>query len=117
VAQRFAVAFFAFVSLTLLTTFMLALLMAPARPETVERPGCERNFAQVTSSMRDMQDRVTKLGRNSQACAAARLYFLEVVKTRAMIALCGSGPERERELGRLDADVDHINSAIALSCE
>ncbi|MGB8137311.1 MAG: hypothetical protein WCF15_11085 [Pseudolabrys sp.] len=45
-----------------------------------------------------------------------RLYFLEVVKARAATALCKSGPERERELGRFDADVEHINEAIAASC-
>jgi len=33
-----------------------------------------------------------------------------------MTALCKSGPERERELGRLDADVEHINGAIAARC-
>jgi hypothetical protein len=30
--------------------------------------------------------------------------------------LCKSGPERERELGRLDADVEHINEEIAARC-
>ena len=49
-------------------------------------------------------------------CSATRLYFLEVVKARAVTALCKSGPERERELGRFDADVEHINEAIAARC-
>ena len=35
-----------------------------------------------------------------------RLYFLEVVKARAVTVLCKSGPERERELGRLGADIE-----------
>jgi hypothetical protein len=118
VAQRFTVAFFAFISLTLLTTFTLALLMAPARPATLERPGCEQNLAQATSDLRDMQTRMSRSGgRGPSACATTRLYFLEVVKTRAMIALCNTGPDRERELGRLDADVEHANGAIASSCE
>jgi hypothetical protein len=43
-------------------------------------------------------------------------YFLEVVKARAVTALCRSGPERERELGRFDADVEHVNEAIAARC-
>jgi hypothetical protein len=30
--------------------------------------------------------------------------------------LCRSGPERDRELGRLDADVETINNAIVASC-
>ena len=40
----------------------------------------------------------------------------ELVKARAVTALCKSGPERERELGRFDADVEHINEAIAARC-
>ena len=52
----------------------------------------------------------------AEACAATRLYFLEAVETRAAAATCASGPERERELGRLDADVETINSAIAARC-
>jgi hypothetical protein len=49
-------------------------------------------------------------------CTVTRLYFLEVVKARAVTALCKSGPERERELGRFDADVEHLNEAIAARC-
>lgn len=49
-------------------------------------------------------------------CTATRLYFFEVVKARTVTALCKSGPERERELGRFDADVEHINEAIAARC-
>ena len=51
-----------------------------------------------------------------EACAATRLYFLEVVKARAITALCKNGSERERKLGRLDADVETINSTIAARC-
>ena len=71
-------------------------------------------FAQVTAQ----QARVKRLGttHGAEACTTTRLYFLEVVKARVVTALCKSGPERERELGRLDADVETINNAIAASC-
>jgi len=46
----------------------------------------------------------------------AGLYFLELVKARAVTALCRNGPERERDLGRFDADVAHINALIAARC-
>ena len=49
-------------------------------------------------------------------CTATRLYFLEIVKARAVTALCKNGPERERELGRFDTDMEHINEAIAARC-
>jgi hypothetical protein len=42
--------------------------------------------------------------------------FLEVVKARAVTALCKSGTERERDLGRFDVDVAHANEAIAARC-
>ncbi len=51
-----------------------------------------------------------------EICTATQLYFLELVKARAVTATCKDGPERERELGRLDADVEHINEAIAARC-
>jgi hypothetical protein len=47
---------------------------------------------------------------------ATRLYFFEVVKARAVTALCKSGAELERDLGRFDADVAHANDAIAARC-
>ena len=100
-------------------TFALALLMEPpARPEPLQPPGCNRNLTDATANVAAMQARVKKLGMTVglETCSVTQLYFLEVVKARAMTALCKSGPERERELGRLDADVEHINGAIAARC-
>ena len=116
---RFIVAFFSFIGLVIPAAFARALLVAPARPATLEeRPGCDRNLADATASVTALETRVKRLGAKPgpEACAATRLYFLEVVKARAVTALCMSGPERDRELDRLDADVENINSAIAASC-
>jgi hypothetical protein len=92
VAKRFIVAFFTFIG-----------LIFPAD-----------SAARAAS----LQARIKHLGaaHGAEVCAATRLYFLEVVKTRAVTALCRNGPERDRELGRLDADVETINNAIAASC-
>jgi hypothetical protein len=49
-------------------------------------------------------------------CAATSLYFLELVKARAVTALCKNGAERDRDLGRFDADVEHTKEAIAARC-
>ena len=108
-----------FVGIILPGTFALALLLAPpARPEPLQPPRCDRNLADTTANVAAMQARVKKLGMTAgpETCSVTQLYFLEVVKARAMTALCKSGPERERELGRLDADVEHINGAIAARC-
>jgi hypothetical protein len=68
--------------------------------------------------MSAQQARVKRLGaaHGPEACAATKLYSLEVVKARAVTAQCKSGPERQRELGRLDADVETTNNAIAARC-
>ena len=113
--KRFIVAFLAFIGVIVPGAFLLALLMAPPSPAApLEPQGCERNVANATASVAAMQARVKSAG--AETCNITRLYFLEVVKARAVIALCKTGPDRERELGRFDADVEHINEAIATSC-
>jgi hypothetical protein len=61
------------------------------------------------------EDRASKLDQNHPLDSAKR-HFLEVVKARAATALCKSGTERERDLGRFDVDVVHANEAIAARC-
>ncbi|MFZ0024831.1 MAG: hypothetical protein WAK72_01350 [Pseudolabrys sp.] len=115
--KRFVSAFLAFVGIIVPGT--LALLIAPpAHPEPVQPSGCERGLADVNANVAAMQARIKKLGMvaGPETCTAAQLYFLEVVKARAVAALCKSGADRERELGRLDADVEHINGVIAVGC-
>jgi hypothetical protein len=83
------------------------------------QPGCDRNLANASASIAAMQARMKSLGTASisDTCTATRLYFLEVVKARAVTAECKSGPARERELRRFDADVEHTNEAIAARCQ
>ncbi len=116
--KRFVVAFFTFVGLVIPAAFVLALLAAPAaRPEPLQ-PGCDRNLANATAGLAALQARLKGLGTGSgpEMCTVRRLYFLELVKTRAVVALCKNGPERDRDLGRSDADVEHTNEAIAARC-
>jgi hypothetical protein len=119
VLKGFIVAFVAFVGLIVPATFTMAVLAAPsARPEAPHLPGCERNLADASASVAAMQARIKSLGGadRSEICTATRLYFFEVVKARAVTALCKSGTELERDLGRFDADVAHANDAIAARC-
>ena len=116
--KRFVLAFLAFVGLIIPAAFVLALLAAPvARPEPVQ-PGCDRNLANATAGIAALQARLKGLGaaRGPEICNVTRLYFLELVKARAVVALCKNGPERDRDLGRFDADVEHTNEAIAARC-
>jgi hypothetical protein len=117
--KRFVVAFIAFVGLIVPVTFTMAVLAAPpARPEAPHLPGCDRSLADASASVAATQARIRSLSGvdGSEICKATQLYFFEVVKARAVTALCKSGAERERDLGRFDTDVAHINDAIAASC-
>jgi hypothetical protein len=117
--KRFLLTFFAFIGLIVPGAFALALLAAPAAsPAPVQPPGCDRDLADASTNVAAMQARIKGLGSREgpEICSATRLYFLEVVKARAVTALCKSGQDRERELGRFDTDVEHINEAIAARC-
>jgi hypothetical protein len=116
VITRFIVAFVSFIGLIIPAAFALAFMAAPVRPQPLERPGCERNLADATANVAIWQERAKRAARGVDACSATKLYFLEVVKARAVTALCKTGTERDRDLGRLDADVETINNAIAASC-
>jgi hypothetical protein len=118
VLKRFVFAFIKFVGLVIPGAFVFALLAAPAaRPEPIQ-PGCDRNLADATAGVAALQTRLKGLGASNgpEICNVTRLYFLELVKARAVVALCKNGPERERDLGRFDADVEHTNEAIAARC-
>jgi hypothetical protein len=111
---RFVVACVAFVGLIT----MAVLAAPPARQDAPHLPGCDRNLADASAGVAAMQARIKSLSGvdRSEICTATRLYFLEVVKARAVTALCKSGTERERELGRFEVDVDDANEAIAARC-
>ena len=62
--KRFILAFLAFVGLIVPAAFVLALLMAPARPATLlqaEPPGCDRNVADANASVAALQARVKNI--------------------------------------------------------
>ena len=114
----FVFAFIKFVGLVIPAAFGLALLAASvAHPEPAQ-PGCDRNIANATAGLATLQARLKGLGASSgpEICNVTRLYFLELVKARAVVALCKNGPERDRDLGRFDADVEQTNEAIAARC-
>ncbi len=117
--KRFVKAFIAFVGLIIPGAFAMALLAAPpARPAPFQPQGCLRNMETAGVRVAAYEARMRKPGRNDGAeiCKQTRLYFLEIVKARAVTALCAQGPEREHALGRLDANVSQVNRRIAVAC-
>ncbi len=118
VLRRFLLRTVAFVGLIVPATFALALLAAPAYPAPVQASACGGNLQQAQLSLAAVQARVQQVSKTDGAnlCSANQRYFFELVKTRAVTASCELGPERDRALVRLDADVAHINSNIAAIC-
>ena len=118
--KRFVVAFVAFIALIVPGALLLAMLASPASPAPLERPGCEQTIANAAAQVAAMQARVKSAGgaQGPAICNAARLYFLELVKARVVTALCKEGADRDRDLDldRLDADVEHVNETIAARC-
>lgn len=117
--KRFLLTFLTFIGLIVPAAFALALVAAPpARPEPPQQAGCDRNLADASASVAATQARIKSLGAGGgpEICNATRLYFLELVKARALTAVCKTGAERERNLGRFDSDVEHTNDAIAARC-
>ena len=117
--KRLVIAFIAFVGLTVPAAFAMAILVAPpARPEAKPLPGCDRNLAEASAGVAAMQVRIKSLSGmdRSEICTVTQLYFLELVKARAVTALCKAGNERDQDLDHLDADVAHTNDAIAKRC-
>jgi len=117
--KRFVKAFIAFVGLIVPGTFAMALLAAPpAEPAAFQPQGCLQSLEVASARVAASQARVQKLGAKDSAdmCKQTRLHFLEIVKARAVASLCEQGPDRERALGRFDANVSQINQRIAVAC-
>jgi hypothetical protein len=89
----------------------------PAFAGTLDTPGCRRELAAVSATMDEAaRTKALSLRSSEAACAAYRSQFLLLVKARAVVAACKTGPDREEEVGRLDGTVEDINVAIAQNC-
>ncbi len=83
----------------------------PANAATLDSPTCKRALASVTSAS------ATPVKASSEgACSMHRQSLLETVRTRAIIAACKNGQEREQDVARLDGTIESINVAVATSC-
>ena len=103
-----------------LRTFAIAIplfAVAPALAGTLDTPGCKRELAAVSVTMDEAaRARISGIRSGEVACAAYRNQFLLLVKARAVVAACKTGPDREQEVGLLDGTVEDINAAIAQNC-
>ena len=84
---------------------------------TIDNPRCKRELAAVVATV-DEAARLKPSGARADeaACTVYRTQFLSLVKARAMIAACKTGADRDQEVGRLDGNVEDLNTFIAQSC-
>jgi hypothetical protein len=102
----------------------LALVLAPttpatsAQPNVSESPLCQNYLTSAVATMQATEARLATL-RGKQAadvCSLTRNHFLEVVKTRAVMAQCKSGTDRTQSVGKLDATIAQLDDEIASRC-
>jgi hypothetical protein len=53
---------------------------------------------------------------NEDSCRASSGLFWEAVNIRQVVSICEEGNGRQRDLDRLDADIDALNEMIAVQC-
>ena len=106
--------------LLLLNAVIMAInaFVTPAAAGTRDTPLCKQELATTLASLNESSTRVQRVGSNKseEACFAYRTYFLNIVKARTMTAQCKIGPERDQDLGKLDAGVEQANNGIAARC-
>jgi hypothetical protein len=110
------------VSLSTLSSLALAAFVlmpaAPAPANAVETPLCQTYLTTAVASMQASQTRLQSLRGKAggDLCTITRSHYLEVVKTRAVMALCKSGTDRSQDVGRLDAAIEELDDVIASRC-
>jgi hypothetical protein len=106
------------------TLLLLALSIAAGSPSAVAADGqgdsaCQRSLRVASASVSDVTGRLNNSvnATGDEKCTKYRQQFLMLVRARAILAVCQSGPAREASIVRLDGTIDEVNGAIAESCE
>jgi hypothetical protein len=107
-----------------LTLLVLALSIAAGSLSAVAADGqgdsaCQRNLRVVSANVSDVMGRLNNYANASgdEKCVKYRQQFLMLVRARAILWVCQSGPARDASIVRLDGTIDQVNGAIAESCE
>lgn len=97
---------------------LLLMPVAPAEPSVSDTPLCQTYLTNAVASMNATKARLQSLRSRAdgELCIATRSHYLEVVKTRAVVALCKSGSDRTQDVGRLDAAIEELDDVIASRC-
>lgn len=90
----------------------------PAQPNVTESPLCQSYLSSAMATMQATEARLTSLRatKNADICGLTRTHYLEVVKTRAVVAQCKSGTDRTSSVVKLDATIEQLDDVIASRC-
>jgi hypothetical protein len=79
---------------------------------------CNRDLSLASTDMSDITGRLKGAAKptGEEKCAAYRQQFLVLVRARAILVVCPSGPARNANILRLDGTIEDVNGAIAESC-
>jgi hypothetical protein len=100
--------------------FTAVLLLMPMLPATAAKldASCNQVFetaaarARVPASRRNDTDPT----QTADACRAYGSQFFEAVKARYAASFCEDGADHQRDLEKLDAEIDVVNNLIASQC-
>ena len=81
---------------------------SPVQASVIDTPTCKRALASLPIS--------TAKHSAAAVCSVHQQSLLETVRTRAVIAACKNGQEREQDVARLDGAIETINVAVADTC-
>lgn len=87
---------------------MALLAGGSAQASVIDTPTCKRALAALQVS--------TAKPSGEAVCSTHRQTLLDTVRTRAVIAICKNGQEREQDVARLDGAIETINVAVANTC-
>ena len=89
--------------------YAVALLASwSAQASVIDTPTCKRALATLSTSAAKPS--------GEALCSIHRQTLLDTVRTRAVIAACKNGQEREQDVARLDGAIETINVAVANTC-
>ena len=96
------------------------LLLMPPLPATAAKldASCNQVFEVAAARARVLATRRngTDPAQSEDACRAYGSQFFEAVKARYAASFCEDGVDHQRDLEKLDAEIDVVNNLIASQC-
>ena len=104
----------------MLTLFAFAgtFIINSATASTVGTSSCGQVFELAAAQQRWTSARENQVDRahNEKICRTYGIHFYEAVMARQTVSICRDGRDHQRDLERLDFEIDAFNNLIATQC-